>query len=420
MSDAIEVKQTRLSKELWRHVEDWALGRSNKRIFVNQGGTYSGKTVAVIQNIVVLSAKFNNSPLPTTVVAQDYPSLRLGALNDWDIHVRDSDLGVLIEDYKKGPREARLVNGSRIQFKQYQDGQTAKGGKRWGLFINEADGVKWEIADELIRRTSGPIFIDYNPTGEFWVQDEVLNREDCVFIKSDYTWNEYCPDNTVAEILSYKTKGFKVPDLEEYDFPGNVKNVFWANKWRVYGRGDLGVAYDLVFPNSERYYHEFPQEARKVGYTMDLGFSNDPTTLIKTGIVGDRVYTEELLYRPGMTTPEIKRFLEDIGVTSGIKIDGASGGDRVAEELSRAGIGIRTVKKEHIKVGIEKLNRYKLYIKGENFWKERKSYKYNKNRSGDLDKEPIDDWNHCFDPLRYWAVDNIRLPNVRKKYKVYI
>lgn len=415
----LSIQQTRLSKVIFKHALDYLEGRSDKSIIVNQGGTYSSKTVSILQVISYLSATMADRL--TTVVSQDYPNLRDGAMRDWHNHIiEEPGLCQGIVNYRKGDRTYEFISGSEVQFKTYQDKQDAKSGKRWGLFLNEADGIKWDIADELIRRSPGLKFIDFNPTGEFWVHSEILNRSDVVYIQSDYTWNEFCPKETIAEILSYKTKGFKMPDLEDYDFPANVKNVFWANKWRVYGKGILGVAYDLVFPNSERFYHEFPKDAKRVGYAMDLGFSNDPTTLIKTGIVGDRVYSEELLYKPGMTTPEIKKFLESIGVTKGIKIDGASGGDRVAEELRRAGIGINTVRKEVVKVGIDKLNRYKLYLKGENFWKERKSYKYKKNRAGQLEQEPIDDWNHLFDPLRYWAVDNIKLANVRKRYKVYI
>lgn len=419
--DEIGFRQTRLSELIFKKAIEYLTGKSDKRIIINQGGTYSGKTAAISQVIAWLAIEGGKDRL-ITVVAQDYPNLRDGALRSWNDHVvQEPAFNQGIKNYRKGDRTFEFIGGSEVQFKTYQDGQDAKGGKRWGLFINEADGEKWEVADELIRRTEGLIFIDYNPTGEFWVHSELLGRDDVVFIQSDYTWNEFCPEVTIKEILSYKEKGYINPDLENYDRPDNIKNQYWANRWRVYGEGNLGVAYDLVFPNSERFYHEFPTDAKRVGYTMDLGFSNDPTTLIKTGIVGDAIYSECLLYKPGMTTQDIRDYLVDIEVTNNIKIDGGAGGDRVAAELRRAGIGISVIKKETISEGIEKINRYKLYIKGEDYWNERKAYKYKKDRrTGELTNTPIEGNDHCFDALRYWAVNNVKLRSVRRKYKVYI
>ena len=60
---------------------------STKDIVVNQGGTSSGKTYAILQ---VLFAKAISETCIITVVGQDIPNLKVGALRDAiDIHNGD-------------------------------------------------------------------------------------------------------------------------------------------------------------------------------------------------------------------------------------------------------------------------------------------------------------------------------------------
>ena len=46
------------------------------------------------------------------------------------------------------------------------------------LYINECNSVSFESYNELSIRTKNEVFLDYNPTAEFWVQTEIEDQED--------------------------------------------------------------------------------------------------------------------------------------------------------------------------------------------------------------------------------------------------
>ena len=143
-------------------------------VIINQGGTSSGKTYAIEQVLFCLAAA--NEKQVITVVGQDIPNLKSGALRDaQSIHSESDILKRLIKTFNHTDRIFQFTNGSIIEFKSYANAQDAKSGKRDYLFINEADGIKWDVYTELALRTKKRIFIDYNPNNSFWVT--VLQRE---------------------------------------------------------------------------------------------------------------------------------------------------------------------------------------------------------------------------------------------------
>lgn len=57
---------------------------------------------------------------------------------------------------------------------------------------------------------------------------------------------------------------------------------------------------------------EFPRECRKVAYGMDFGYSHDPTAIVKCGIVGDRLYLQEVCYKTEMLASDIIKELRSV------------------------------------------------------------------------------------------------------------
>jgi len=62
------------TKSFWKHKE------LNARINVSQGGTSSGKTYSILQNLYFISN--NVDGLLTSVVSESMPHLRRGAMRD--------------------------------------------------------------------------------------------------------------------------------------------------------------------------------------------------------------------------------------------------------------------------------------------------------------------------------------------------
>ena len=122
---------------------------SSERIIVNQGGTSSGKTYAIMQVLYWIAFHEPNSVV--TVVGQDVPNLKKGAYRDaTTIRTESEPLQVLFPYVNEGERIIKCINGSIIEFSSFKDAQDAKSGKRDYLFINEANGISYEE----IRRNS--------------------------------------------------------------------------------------------------------------------------------------------------------------------------------------------------------------------------------------------------------------------------
>ena len=195
------------------------------RFLVNQGGTSSGKTYTIMQRLIVLS--FEHPMAIITVCGQDLPNLKVGAMRDLDtiLHTRAE----LLDWFKNNKSDSsyRGKNGSIIEFKSYQDAQDAKNGKRDYLFVNEANGVPYEVFWQLAIRTRKQVFIDYNPSARFWVHNNIIGRDDCRLILSDHRNNRFLTEQEHKKI-------------EEIDDP---------ELWRVYARGLTGKITGLIFTN---------------------------------------------------------------------------------------------------------------------------------------------------------------------------
>ena len=166
---------------------------SKARVVVNQGGTSSGKTYAIMQVLFELGYEQPNQII--TVVGQDIPNLKVGAYRDAKTIMDKYDtVDAAYPQINEGERIIKGFNGSIIEFKSYADAQDAKSGKRDYLFINEANGISYEVYWQLAIRTRKKIFIDYNPSARFWVHDELIGREGVETLYSWYKHNQFLTD----------------------------------------------------------------------------------------------------------------------------------------------------------------------------------------------------------------------------------
>ena len=163
---------------------------SSAQIVINQGGTYSGKTYAIEQVLFCYACEAEKQVI--TVVGQDIPNLKSGALRDaLSIYHSSEALQSLVKNYNKTDRIFEFNNGSIIEFKSYDNAQDAKSGKRDFLFVNEANGVEWSIFSELSLRTRKKVFIDYNPNSAFWAHDNLMGKPGVQLIISDHRHNPF-------------------------------------------------------------------------------------------------------------------------------------------------------------------------------------------------------------------------------------
>lgn len=343
-------------------------------VIVNQGGTYSTKTYSILQ---VFFHRATSEKATFTVVGQDIPNLKSGALRDAQHIVENSPvLQSVITSYNKSERIYEFATGSILEFKSYSDSQDAKSGKRDYLFVNEANGIPKPIYDELALRTNKKIFIDYNPNAEFWVHDELIGKPGVKLLISDHRCNPF-----ISQRQHDKIEGIQDREL-----------------WKVYARGLTGKIEGLVFSNWVTGEHQIETEPF---YGLDFGF-NDPCALVEIRIAGNRIEAKEIWYRTGMTTGDIIKSLSDEGISQNAYIYADSANPDKIEEIHRAGFNVHPQSKPKGSVidGITKLKGYNMVIQGVNLKKELMSYKWKVDKNGRSLDEPIDFMNHAIDGLR--------------------
>ena len=132
---------------------------SEADIIVNQGGTSSGKTYSILQ---VLFARAIQESCTITIVGQDIPNLKVGALRDaQDIVQSSKAIRQQIVSFHVSGRTYRFKNDSIMEFKSYENEQDAKSGKRDYLFVNEANGINYNVYEQLHLRTRKQTFLVY-------------------------------------------------------------------------------------------------------------------------------------------------------------------------------------------------------------------------------------------------------------------
>ncbi len=370
---------------------------STAHIVINQGGTSSGKTYAIEQVLFCLACETGKQVI--TVVGQDIPNLKAGALRDaQNIYDSSPVLQSAIKSYNKTDRIFEFLNGTIIEFKSYENAQDAKSGKRDYLFVNEANGVAWDIYTELALRTRKRIFIDYNPNSAFWVHDHLVGKEGVQLIISDHRHNPF-----LTEDFHQKIEALKESDIE---------------LWKVYARGLTGKITGLVL-NNWHICEAIPPDAKLLAAGLDFGFTNDQTGCLLVYRQNGELWLEEVLYERGLTNPDISSCLTKAGISKKTEIIADSAEPKSIEELRRLGWNIVPAKKgpDSIKHAIDILKRYTLNVtrNSVNLRDELSRYKWKTDRGGKELNEPIDSFNHLIDPLRYVALNKLK---VTGPYKV--
>lgn len=361
-------------------------------VVVNQGGTSSGKTYSILQ---VLCLKAIEQPDQViSVVGQDVPNLKSGALRDMQSIVASSpEIQSWIKGYNASDRIFTFHNGSIIEFKSYQDSQDAKSGKRDYFFLNEANGISFEIYSELAMRTKKQVYIDYNPNARFWVHDKLIGKEGTELIISDHRHNPFLPD-----VIRKKIEALREDDEE---------------LWKVYARGMTGKIEGLIYRNWGTI-GTIPSDAEVIGMGLDFGFTNDPTACVMVYRYNGELIIDEILYLKGYTNQDISHFFTQSGINKSVSIVADSAEPKSIEELRRMGWRIEGANKgkDSILNGIDILKRFRINVtsRSANLIKELNAYKW-KEKDGNATNVPIDSFNHGMDALRYLALNKLAEKN---------
>lgn len=364
------------------------LRQLNKRIRIVQGGTSAGKTFGILPILIDKATK--TGLLEISVVSESIPHLRRGALKDFEKIMRSTNRWIDV-NFNKSLLRYTFVNGSYIEFFSVDQPDKLRGARRNILYINECNNVDFEAYQQLSIRTDREVWLDYNPTHEFWVHTELMEDEDSMFLQLTYKDNEALSDAIVREIEKARDKA--------------VYSNYWSNWWQVYGLGNIGSLEGVVFSNWNQI-DSIPEEARLVGVGLDFGYTNDPTAIIEVYKYNGKRILNEVCYRTGMVNNDIANVLNP-----NVTVFADSAEPKSIEEIRRRGKDIRPVRKgkDSIMYGISTMQdqEYLVTSNSVNLIKEFRYYSWDKDKTGNKLNKPIDKYNHAIDAVRYHEMMSI-------------
>ena len=367
-----------------------------KTILSLQGSSRSAKTFNILIFLVVYILKHNNTRL--SIVRKTLPALKGSVLIDFkDVLIRMK----LWSDKQLNKTELiyRFPNGSWVEFFSTDDEQKIRGRKRGILFANEANELSYLEWQQLIMRTTLFAVIDYNPSfGEdHWIESINKDKDTFHFI-STYKDNPFLEQKIIDDIEKLKDKN--------------------KSLWTVYGLGLRAVIEGRIFDDYE-IVEEIPAWVHKRWVGMDFGYSADPTAIVNVAISESDLYIDEICYRTKMLTNDIIKVLK--AECQNKKIISESADPRLIDEIHNAGLNIHAVEKFQgsIMAGITKMQEYHIKITKRSIHakKEIDNYVYDQDRDGKFLNQPVDEYNHILDGVRYVILTEVLAKN-RKKINI--
>ena len=359
------------------------------RIRIIQGGTSASKTVSIIL-ILIAMAQSDKKKTLTSIVSESFPHLRRGAERDF--------LNIMKEhQYFKDNRWDRtnhiytFETGSQIEFFSVDQSEKVRGARRDRLFINEVNNVKLMAFEELEVRTKELIYLDYNPTNEFWLFTEIIpNRTDTEKIILTYLDNEALSKEIVDSIEQRKNR---------------------KDWWKVYGMGLLGVIQGRIYKDW-KIIDEIAHEAKLVRRGMDFGYSNDPTTIVDIYEYNGGIILDEIVYRKGLSNKQIVDYIQ-AQKEDDVLVVADSAEPKSIDEIKSYDIPIVPFSKgkDSVRNGIQFIQEKKISVtkRSINIIREYRNYLWETDKDGAYITPPIPEheFSHSMDAIRYGLAYNV-------------
>ena len=391
------------------------LDESFARYFIVTGGRGSGKSFAVNSVLLLLTYQAGHTILFTRY------TLRAASISIIPEFIEKLELLGVIDQFKITKDEIiNTGNGSKIIFrgiKTSSGDQTANLKSLTGIttwVMDEAEELNDEdIFDKIdlsVRNKiqENRVILILNPTTKEhfiykrWFEDRGVSagsnitKEDTTYIHTTYLDNiDNLSESYIKQIETMKVRR---PNRYKHTIEGS-----WLDK-----------AEGVIF--SDWSIGDF-QQVGKVVFGQDYGFSNDPSTLVKTSIDKENkvIYIQLCFYQTKLTTSEIavlnKKFAADNLIV------GDSAEPRLITELSRDCNVVPAIKGQgSITFGISLLQDYDLVITEDSteLIKELNNYCWLEKKS----QTPVDNFNHAIDALRYAISYQLQNPSLGE-YHIY-
>ena len=388
-----------------------------QKVFVIEGGQGAGKTISILMMLIDFQERTKSE---ITICSAQLSKLKDTALNDYLKIRKDWNL-FSKKYYNKAESVYSYGPGWFTEFIGLDKADVGKGRRRKIVYINEANKISLKQYTDITARAD-IVIIDFNPDTYFYGHD-LINEFN--YIRLNYKDNEFISDNEIRNILSYKSKGYLNPDDENYNRSDNVKSEYWANKWRIYGLGEVGGIEGRIFYWKSIPYHKYLSiDAPKI-YTVDWG-KQDPFAVGEMKYYDGELYNHELNYksenewRKQLTTTQLAQIqgrdgdgfitwlFDKLNIPKNAYIICDSNRPEKIKSLRKAGwtyaVAVDGSSKKIID-GIDLLHNLDVFYTdaSPNIHNEQLVYCWDKDRNENHLEKPIDQDNHHIDRIRYGA-----------------
>lgn len=353
------------------------------------GGTSASKTISILTVLIDIAQSHSvqdSGGLPIGVVSETMPHMRGGAMLDFENIMK-------AQGYWDDARWNKTLctytfeTGIVMRFLSADSPSKVHGPRWWILYLNEGNNIAYTIADHMMVRTKWLVFVDWNPSIEFWAYTEIMQNPEYNgqydFITLTYKDNEALDPVVVQRIEAHKN------------------NKAW---WQVYGLGQLGEIEGRIY-TGWNWIDEIPHEARLVKRGLDFGYTNDPSGIIAVYQYNGGFIFDEELYAYGQSNKNLAEAIQSLP-NSNTLIIADSSEPKSIDELKTYGINVISANK-----GAGSVNQGIQFIQGQpisatkrsiNLKKEYERYIWLKDRLSDkfINEAPDID-NHLLDPARY-------------------
>lgn len=388
--------------------------KSRVRYLVVKGSRASKKSKTTALRFIYNLMKYDKSNL--LVIRKTYRTLKDSCWTDlkWAtqrLEVADK------WDFKLSPLEATyLPTGQKILFRGLDDplkvtSITVEYGYLCWAWLEEAyevmDESDFDVIDESIR---GEIplnlwkqwVITFNPWNDrHWLKSRFFDAKDdpdILALTTNYKCNEWLDKSDLGLFERMKKNN--------------------PRRYQVAGLGQWGVVEGLIYENYEPRKFELKDIKDCVTVCgLDFGYTNDPTAFFM-GFYDEsnnELYVWDEFYEKGLTNRKIYQRITSMGYGKE-KIIADSAEPKSIDELREFGLRVRGAKKgrDSINNGVQFIQDLKIIIHPRcvNFMTEISNYVWDKDKFGKTLNQPVDDFNHLMDAMRY-AVE----PLHKKKLK---
>ena len=383
---------------------------NNTRYYLLTGGRGSGKSFAVALNTLVLSfdnkcqhkilfTRYTLRSASISIIPEFKEKIEL---MEWDslFHITNNEI-------------TNLETGSKILFrgiKTSSGDQTANLKSLQGIttwIIDEAEEmVDEDVFDKIdfsVRQKGAKnrVVMVMNPsTKEHWIYQRFYENAG---VQAGYSGikgeTSYC-HSTYLDNIEHLSESYinRIKEMKERR-PQRYKHTI-EGSW-------LEKAEGVIFNNWSL--GEFKEIGKPV-FGQDYGFSNDPSTLVKTSIDKENktIYVKLCFYKTQLTTSALSLLNKEFAQNNLIVGDSAE--PRLITELSRTCTVVPAIKGQgSVTYGISLLQDYDLIIDPDStdLIKELNNYVWLEKKS----QTPCDNWNHAIDALRYAVSYQLQNPN---------